>query len=288
MSEGSNALDGPPAFLFSLKEMLGRLAAWWETNEKTIVGFLEWAGDSYPRAKLLEATGWLPHYTTPDLNPDQETGAADALVANYYQEAWPQVEAAFRERLAGWQIDDEAKACFGEALSAHRYGLYRVAPRLLFPEIERLARIELGDILNVTASQRDLRDAAGALGGSNFIRTGVLSLRLFGAFTHRIYAKVETEAHLEQVRSDPVPNRHAAIHGLASYNTQKSSLNALIIAEFVLLTIDEVKRARADGSDPNAISWTGDVAGARRWTRTLGSADLRAHASDETPAALSD
>ena len=38
-----------------------------------------------------------------------------------------------------------------------------------------------------------------------------------------------------------MPNRHAAIHGLVVYNSQKASMNALIIAEFVLLTVSAVR-----------------------------------------------
>jgi hypothetical protein len=233
--------SGADRFLVGLKSMFSRLAAWWEVNGDTVMGFLEWAAVTYPRAQLLEATGWLPHYTTPVLDPEQGVEAADALIAQHYDQAWPEVEATFRDRLASWRVDEEAKACFGEALAAHRHGLYRVAPRLLFPEIERLARSHLGDHLTVSSSQRDLRFAAGELGAENFMRTGILTLRLFGAFADRIYANAKTEEQLAAVRADPVPNRHAAIHGLAIYNTQKSSLNALFIAEFVLLTIDAVK-----------------------------------------------
>jgi hypothetical protein len=45
-------------------------------------------------------------------------------------------------RLKASRVDDVAQATFIEALEAHGLGLYRVAPRLLFPEIERLARNE--------------------------------------------------------------------------------------------------------------------------------------------------
>jgi len=227
----------------SFKELIDSVRAWWDEHKDSISTFVEWAATNYPRAKLLEEAGWLPHYTTPELDPSMEVEAADEAISRYYQEAWPAVEDAFLRRLASWRIDDEAKACFEEALAAHRSGLYRVAPRLLFPEIERLARTELGSLLEVTASQRQFRHAASEMGSENFVRTGILTLRLFGAFSNRIYAKVETNAELESVRADPVPNRHAVVHGLAVYNTQKSSLNALIIAEFVLLTVDAVKVA---------------------------------------------
>jgi hypothetical protein len=270
----------------SFKELVDSLRAWWEEHRDSISTFMEWAAVNYPRARLLEATGWLPHYTTPELDPDMDVEAADQAISQHYKDAWPALEAAFQERLASWRIDDEAKACFEEALAAHRYGLYRVAPRLLFPEIERLARAELGGVLEINASQRELRHAASELGSANFVRTGVLTLRLFGAFADRIYAKAETDAELETVRADPVPNRHAALHGLAVYNTQKSSLNALIIAEFVLLTIDAVKAEERlhvgtvsveTDQDGGAVTDAGypfpPIAGGRTW-------DVRAKRSD--------
>lgn len=283
MTQDTEAPSAASDLWSSISAMLERVSAWWERNGPTVVSFLDWASGAYPRAKLLEATGWLPHYTTPELDLDLDAEATDARIAAYYLADWPQIEAAFRARLETWRIDDEAKACFGEALSAHRQGLYRVAPRLLFPEIERLAQQELGDVLDINAGQRDLRHAADELGATNFTRTGILSLRLFDAFAGRIYAKAKTPEELERVRADPVPNRHAAVHGLAVYKTQKTSLNALIIAEFVLLTIDALKaeRARAvggitadvhEGADfllDTGFPWTGEVAGGRSWDRTV-------------------
>jgi hypothetical protein len=99
------------------------------------------------RSKRIEASGWLPHYTTPfaivlDVMTAEEISA---VIERRYRENWHEVESAFLERLEASELDDEAKATFKEALASHRHGLYRSVPRTLFPEIERVACAELYD-----------------------------------------------------------------------------------------------------------------------------------------------
>lgn len=120
-----------------------------------------------------------------------------------------------------------------------------------------------------------MRDSADRLGGDSFIRTGVLTLRLYEAFAERVYSQVHTDDELASAASDSIPYRNAAMHGLVVYNSQKASLNALIIAEYVLLTVSAVREqslgnaidhqfAPIDGSltEPRL-----HVAGNRDWRR---------------------
>lgn len=220
---------------------LRKFGVWWEANKQKVYEGLAWAASSYVMAEKLARTGWLPHYSTPDLMVELNDEATDAQIARHYDANWVEIERAFLERLAVYNIDDEAKACFREALAAHGHRFYRVAPRLLFPEIERVFRSELGEVITVNAGLRWLREAANNLGSENFIRTGVLTLRLYQAFSDQIYSPVETPEQIARAKADPVPNRHASIHGLVVYNSQKASVNALIIAEFVLLTVGAVR-----------------------------------------------
>jgi hypothetical protein len=229
-------------------ESVRGLARWWEANRETVANAVGWALSSLHFAGKLESTGWLPHYTTPDLVFGLEDAAYDAEIARHYADNWPAVEAAFLGRLARYDVDEEAKAAFGEALQAHRMGLFRVAPRLLFPEIERIFRAELGDAMQITAGLGYLREAANQLGSENFVRTGVLTLRLYRAFVEHVYARVESDEEVARAQANPVPNRNAAIHGRVIYNSQKTSLNALILAEYVLLTVGGVRAARAVGA----------------------------------------
>jgi hypothetical protein len=53
---------------------------------------------------------------------------------------------------------------------------------------------------------------------------------------------------LAAVADDPVPNRHAALHGLLPYAAQKHSMNMLIVADFLFQVICTVKRSAADAA----------------------------------------
>jgi hypothetical protein len=57
---------------------------------------------------------------------------------------------------------------------------------------------------------------------------------------------VKTPERLAEVAADPVPNRHAALHGLVVYSTRQASMNALIMAEYAHLSILAVAQALAD------------------------------------------
>ena len=47
---------------------------------------------------------------------------------------------------------------------------------------------------------------------------------------------------MQEACLDPVPNRHAALHGRVSYASEKSSLNMLIMTDFIFDAISKVAR----------------------------------------------
>ena len=96
--------------------------------------------------KVLNAAGWLPHCTTPlslvaDCSGD--VCAVRIKLDEYYEHNWSSVRRAIESKIAEYNVDEEAKATFREALDAHGYGLHRSVCRVLFPEIERVLRTEL-------------------------------------------------------------------------------------------------------------------------------------------------
>ncbi|MNH83266.1 hypothetical protein D3C73_356610 [compost metagenome] len=242
----------PVGTILEITRLFDDLNRWWETNRSPILKLAEWASVSLQRAQILEEAGWLPHYTTPDFPSTMAPEAACESLLRHYCDNWPTVEAAFRERLSNYVIDEEAKACFSEALKAHAQGLYRVAPRLLFPEIERLVRQDL--IPAPDAGLRGVRIASDQLGLSNLHRSGFLSLRLYDTFTRHMYARAKTEEERARILADPVPNRHASLHGIVVYNSVQSSINALIMAEFVLLTVSALSNIHANADAPLSLA----------------------------------
>ena len=201
----------------------------------------------------LEDAGWLPHPASPWHLLDDEALCGEALneaVEAYYVENWPSVRASIQEAISGYSIDDEAKATFGEALAAHEAGLYRCVARTLFPEIERVSRAEIhGGAMDKIASQPKLQEAISNLCPSDMARDGISGMRLYNKLIDHLYVSMPTPERVEAIAAEPVPNRHAAVHGYVAYNTIRHSMNALIIAEYlfhaitVIMTLDEQAEA---------------------------------------------
>ena len=150
-------------------------------------------------------------------------------------------------------LDDEAKATFREALAAHEARLYRNVSRLLFPEIERVSRKELhGDRLTKEISgQPWLRELARDLPVSVAGRARFFGVHLCRRLSSHLYESVRDEDAWRRFAGDPVPNRHAVVHGVVEYSSMQSSLNAIFMTEFLFSTIiwlrDEHSRPTVDG-----------------------------------------
>ena len=243
--------------------------AWQATVQSSLAPFQQVfarIAEERKKAELVEQTGWLPHYTTPfhliDVD-ESDVAAANEAIATHYAEAWDEVEGQFLENLDGYQIDNEAKATFREALSAHRHGLYRAVPRTLFPEIERVASNEIyggkrtiteqtpkgklkafgiTSLPGVSEAARDL--PAGELLSYEF------GMNLFTKMEEHLYARVgEDAAEISKFANDPVPNRHASLHGIISYSSRQTSLNALMMTDFMFHLISKMKSYIADESE---------------------------------------
>ena len=205
------------------------------------------------KARLVEESGFLPHTTTPFDLIDEEKSAdeiADILGA-YYTDHWDDVEATFKKHVESHSIDDEAKACFREALQAHKAGLYRAVPRTLFPEIERVASVEFyggkhkatthdGKTVGITSLptiRYDIRNLpAGEVINYDY------GWQLFMKMEDHLYEKVgDNPEEIAKFEADPVPNRHASLHGIVSYTTAQSSLNALIMTDFLFHMMTRAK-----------------------------------------------
>lgn len=197
----------------------------------------------------IEAAGWLAHHTMPFtmVNHIWSQEELNEQMERHYRDEWEGVALQFERTVGSYSIDEEAKATFREALDAHGAGLYRTPPRLLFPEFERVVRAELAvDTDRPITSQHEFRQAVGELGLSELSPKGIAGLRLYRKLINHLYAKTESAQQIAQARADPVPNRHAALHGVVSYTSQKSSVNMLIMADFVFGAISAIKEAMSE------------------------------------------
>ena len=226
---------------------------------KRIFSAFDWLIEESRKAAMVERSGWLPHYTTPFHLLESESmdhALVADMIAEHYAKEWTVVEQAFLAQLANYDIDEEAKETMLEALRAHRQGMFRVAPRLLFPEIERVcsdaffegkrtiivptkkgkqARLPITRLKEVWEMVHEL-----PLGD---IAAYEYSWNLFRKVEEHLYEEVgDDETAREKYRVDPVPNRHGALHGIICYNTQQTSLNTIIMADFIFHLVSQLKK----------------------------------------------
>lgn len=239
------ALDGIDQFGERLTKITSRI----QTQLTALTPAIEKYLKHEERCKRLERAGWLPHPASPWHLLNDESLDDDSLneaVEAYYAQNWQVVKASIERAIDGYAIDDEAKATFRDALAAHEIGLYRCVPRTLFPEIERVSRAELHDgAMDKIASQPKLQEAMGNLCPSDLARDGISGLRLYRKLVEHLYASMPTPERVAAIAAEPVPNRHAAVHGYVPYNTARHSVNALIIAEYLfhaILVIASIER----------------------------------------------
>lgn len=247
----------PPTWLADFAEASHRFSENWKqvTNaigtvmaeHRSLFEDIARAGDECRR---IEAAGWLPHYTTPFDKISacgEHPSAIDAVLEAHYRNEWPNVQSAFLERLDRYELGEEAKATFRQVLEGHGHGLYRLTARSLFPEVERVAREELHDgTLRPITSQIELKKLAGHLTPRDTEPHGMYALTLFQKFFDHLYEHTRTPDDLAAIAADPVPNRHASLHGLLSYETARCSMNAIIMVDFIFQVICAVKRYQAE------------------------------------------
>ena len=217
------------------------------------IAILEW------QSRLLKDAGFLPHVTMPMNLIEQCADDPNELsnsIEKYYRDNWPEIHHKLMERVDAHLIDDEAKAVFREALTAHQLGHFRSVIRLLFPEIERVARTELneGTLKNVLGAkglkpERVLQQLAGELSIADVAPQGYFGLALFQRLTDHLYVSVWTDDDYKRMKADTVPNRHAALHGRIIYRSFKNSLNTLFMTDYIFQIVDVIKNSTAETAD---------------------------------------
>jgi hypothetical protein len=196
--------------------------------------------------KALDGAGFLPHYSMPFSIVEEcqgDSGALRTRLVEHFQSEWAAVRKNIEARVEQYDIDEEAKATLREALGAHQAGYYRSVCRVLLPEIERVARIELhGDKLAETASQPLLRKRAGTLTPASIDPPGFYGFSLFRRLTAHLYERIRNGDDRARFAKDPVPNRHAAVHGLVVYSSMQNSLSTIFMADFIFQVISVLKK----------------------------------------------
>ena len=193
----------------------------------------------------------LPHLSMPfTLLDNQNDEQSRAALQKHYSENWSEISAKIRKRVQALDLDDEAKAVMAEALEAHGNSHYRSVCRLLLPEIERVARVELeGNRAGTVYVHTVIGKPAESLPLSSTNLPAYLALGLYERLTDHLYIKVD-DTNRAQMEQDPVPNRHAAIHGLIVYRSFWNSLNVIFMTDYAFQLVSAIKEAQQRAGDP--------------------------------------
>lgn len=242
----SPAIEAMSRMLEPYRAMFGEIEARVRQMSALIAEPLRLAAAEAKKCERLRSAGWLPHSILPaEILSDEEAtdSELDAAVERYYRENWGRISQHLVDRVARSEIDDEAKSTFGEAVAAHGDNYFRCAPRLLYPEIERVSRVELHDgTMEPITSQHALQERIADLTPYDLSDWGMAGFHFYDQLREHLYARCHHPDERERVVQSTIPNRHAALHGLTTYNTFKTSLNALLIADFAFSAITAIKR----------------------------------------------
>lgn len=240
-------IDQTPQF----QESLTKLAAVINNSFKTIQFAIPAISEVFSKiaeqekySKLLADTGWLPHAVIPFEKVEFELKAGrdvSVFMSDLMADDWPRISREFETRVSAYNIDPDAKAAFSESLIVHGIGGFRSVPRLLFPEFERLGADEFhnGQHQKI-ASLRELRKAFRCLpAGAIFQFENGYSI--WRKIEQHVYERCESAEQIKAAKSDPVPNRHACLHGIVTYDSMKSSYNSIVLADLFFHLIDRLK-----------------------------------------------
>ncbi|ULB11821.1 hypothetical protein ORIO_18455 [Cereibacter azotoformans] len=194
------------------------------------------------KVKTLEAAGFLPHKTMPWQSFDEPHDKDDIakIVKDYYNANWGRIQSEMEASIQLLNIDSDARLAFCEALRAHGLGMYRSVVRNLMCEVERLVRVELA---NSDFGSRQSQEFLSLIG---HLPVGYTLDFDFGTWIYlriseHIYKSIKDPQERERFVQDPIPNRHAAIHGIICYDRFEHSLNTIILAHFLFHEVHLVK-----------------------------------------------
>ena len=200
----------------------------------------------HPKAGLAKELGWVVHHTLPlTLLDNANEDDLDEAIMTYYRENWFDVRKKIELDTGQSIVDLDSREIMIQALEAHESGLYRLVSRSLLTEIERTIRVQLRGKLvekGVNIKETILNEVDDLPSAAFHDLTSGISQ--FDTLENHLYENIRDENDRSQFEESHIPNRHAAIHGLVPYSSEKSSLNSIFITDFVFHIITQVKKER--------------------------------------------
>ena len=174
---------------------------------------------------------------------DAPEGTTASLVETWFASHRDQVCETIEKRLAGYDVDglsSTAKIAMEEALIAYKEGLYLSVVRVLLPEFECFARALVRDKTQRFTQKKVIEDLKELLGHTPVIKDDPLeSFSLFHFIEEHLFAQCFTEVDAQAFGS--VPNRHAEMHGFASYGTLQGATTLVCVMDYLLRMMARLK-----------------------------------------------
>ena len=201
--------------------------------------------------KISQATGWLPYRTAPFAQilekQDSDANTFSDRVRDYYNENQDEIINDISGRLTEYTVDDETKNIIREALELHKSGHFHFVCLGILPLIEKVVREDWFKIVDISSGQYGkIQKQIDCQPFRELIWDGRYEWIIIKWIMEKLYKLVKDE-NLEEIKQNTIPNRHAASHGWANYNTDKHSLNAIICADYVIRVASQWNNAAADG-----------------------------------------
>lgn len=180
-------------------------------------------------------TGYLPHRTVPFVRFRDECGDNYkeflSLVLTHYESHQDDILLGIESQKEKLTLSEEQLATFSEAIQGHKLGLYRLTCRALLPDVERVI---YEDWLNKrgtgSVKERELEHTIGELPLRIFIQNRWSDWILLDVLKSHLYSNGK---NIKEFSQNPLPNRHAALHGWLSYPSRKHSFNMIVFADFI-------------------------------------------------------
>ena len=200
----------------------------------------------HPKARMAAKLGWVIHHTLPTIVLEDATEEdLDEAIMTHYKERWTEFRKDIELATSRYLVDQDSKETMNQALSAHELGLYRLVPRAMVAEIERATRVQLhGKIVDRGLNIKEtILSKVDDLPISSFhdLTSGTME---YETLEKHLYEHIDDENDRSKFAESPIPSRHATVHGLVPYASEKSSLNSIFLADFVFLMITQIKKEK--------------------------------------------
>jgi len=173
---------------------------------------------------------------------DKPDGEVRKMVEGWFAANRPQVCESLRQRLPTYSVEVQSKTArtaMAEAIDSYQASHFLSVVRVLLPEFETFAR-SLVDRTKKTSQKAVIDELKKTIeqlpvSDSNPIET----FSLYHFIDDHLFAACFTEADAQAFGN--IPNRHAELHGLASYGSLQGATTLLCVFDFLMHVMHGLK-----------------------------------------------